>query len=138
LSLSWGRSTFSQVYLTFVLRNRAQTVEGLRMKVSPRFCLSVLTTCLVCLLCPPLCQSKEDGLETVSDEELQKLIAQENHVIALFSEFSSFFFTFLWPPAGLHLASKILAHEDQDKKCREFETELASIREDLVDSINAW
>jgi len=46
-------------------------------------------------VCPPLCQSKEDGLETVSDEELQKLIAQENHVIALFSEFSSFFFTFL-------------------------------------------
>jgi hypothetical protein len=33
-----------------------------------------------------VCLSKDDSLETVSDEELQKLITQENHVIVLFSK----------------------------------------------------
>jgi hypothetical protein len=31
-----------------------------------------------------------------------------------------------------------VAHDEHDKKCEEFEKELAAIREDLVDSINAW
>ncbi len=30
------------------------------------------------------------------------------------------------------------AHDDHDKRCEAYETELAAIREDLVDSINAW
>jgi len=32
----------------------------------------------------------------------------------------------------------VSAHEDADEKCAEFERELSTIREDLVDSINAW
>ena len=30
------------------------------------------------------------------------------------------------------------AHDEHDKRCQEYERELAAIREDLVDSINAW
>ncbi len=32
----------------------------------------------------------------------------------------------------------VSAHDDHDEKCADYERELSAIREDLVDSINAW
>jgi len=60
------------------------------------------------------CKSVGNTLEETSDAELRKLIGQEHYVVVLFT------------------------HDDQDVKCQEYERELAAIREDLVDSINAW
>jgi len=98
---SWtsGRSTlllFLFIYEKDFLLHFSK--QGVRMKVPLTLRLTLLMTLMVCLH-PRWCQSKEDGLETVSDEELQKLIAQENHVIVLFSEFSSYIqlTTFLMP-----------------------------------------
>lgn len=56
-----------------------------------------------------------DNLETVGEEELNKLIAQEQYVIVLFTD-----------------------EETKMERAEEFEGELATVREDLVDSLNAW
>jgi len=58
----------------------------------------------------------QSTLEDITDTELRKLINNEKYVVALFC-----------PEDG----------KDEDK-CDDYETELAAIREDLVDSINAW
>lgn len=72
-------------------------------------------------------------LEEVKDAELVKLINQEQYVIALFSKFflvsnvrksdkTSFF----------HLKG------NENEASHNMETELAAVREDLVETINAW
>jgi len=58
----------------------------------------------------------QSTLEDITDNELRKLINNEKYVVALFC-----------PEDG-----------SDDDKCADFEAELAAIREDLVDSINAW
>jgi len=58
----------------------------------------------------------QSTLEDITDTELRKLINNEKYVVALFC-----------PEDG-----------KDEEKCEEYEAELAAIREDLVDSINAW
>nr|CAG4640962.1 EOG090X0856 [Eulimnadia texana] len=56
---------------------------------------------------------KSSSLESISDEELNRLATSEKHVIVLFSK-------------------------DDCTACNNLEEQLASIREDLVDSLGAW
>lgn len=60
------------------------------------------------------CLVKANNLETMEDAELLKLIRQEQYVIVLFCE------------------------NDVSGRCVDYETELSAVREDLVDSLNAW
>ncbi len=57
--------------------------------------------------------SAAENLERMPEEELRKLVNQEQYVIALFCD-------------------------DNDDTCEDWETELTAVREDLVDSLNAW
>lgn len=58
----------------------------------------------------------QSTLEDITDTELRKLINNEKYVVVLFC-----------PEDG-----------KDEEKCDDYEAELATIREDLVDSINAW
>lgn len=70
----------------------------------------LLYSLLLILLSSNLIDSQ--SLEEVTDDELVKLIGQEQYVLVLFS--------------------------DESDASHEMETELASVREDLVETINAW
>jgi len=56
-----------------------------------------------------------ETLEVLPDKDLQALVKQENYVVALFTD-----------------------KEDKSSKAADLETELAAVREQLVDSLNAW
>ncbi|TRY69120.1 hypothetical protein TCAL_04112 [Tigriopus californicus] len=71
----------------------------------------VVLASLECLL---VRRVQANNLETLEDGELLKLIRQEQYVIVLFCE------------------------NDVSGRCVDYETELSAVREDLVDSLNAW
>lgn len=73
--------------------------------------MKVLQLCLLCFLFGSPVTSGL-SLEDVTDAELTKLVMQEQYVVVLFT--------------------------NDNEKSREMEVELATVREDLVDSINAW
>jgi len=69
----------------------------------------------ICLSLVAFSVTGHSTLEDTSDDDLKKLISQERYVVVLFC-----------------------TGADEDGKCDDYESELAAIREDLVDSINAW
>jgi hypothetical protein len=82
-------------------------------------------------------------LEEVSDEDLLNLIRSENYVCVLFSKrfprhllpnynFCGIFYFF---PS--YFSIFLLGRKDC-KECDEYDDALYNIREDLVDSLNAW
>jgi len=84
--------------------------------------LSLVTALFLAdLLCLALFSAsvKGESLEVMPDKELEALIKQENYVLVLFG-----------PGLG--------APKDAQQKTADLETELAAVREELVDSLNAW
>lgn len=72
------------------------------------------------------------NLEVVHDEELLNLIKSENYVIVLFGKSLP-----VNKKKRVELIRKLLARRDCEA-CDNYENELTALRDDLVDSLNAW
>ncbi len=84
-----------------------------------------------------------NSLQEVDDKELERLVAQEQYVLVLFGKLTTCGAISVTQCHCIKCSKIVLPHlliapMSDDDESSDLETELASVREDLVDSLNAW